>query len=792
MSFSLSDVKGWDTESVFGWLKVVGCADCVDLFQEHDVNGEVLLLLTNDSLTEIGIPADKAALILKGITNIKANAGSNVPAPVLEESSDDEGSSPTKGGAKKPGGSVDKKNDPLRIAASGKAVADLNKCAVSSGFLWKVGGSGMFKAKHWKRRYFVLTDDNCIYYFKSPKDLAALGMILLPSYTITITSKSENPGNRPFAFKAFNREHSDARTYIFAAESMEEMKVWMNLMSLASIAFGSGKASRMKVDTSVRDLSNDADPEFKLMQQRASDRAGGVTGDAQAGPIKEASTKLPGFIRETLKSKKGGPQLCTVAMLDGSTMQLYAEPGTLGQNFLDQVCSILKCEEKYYFGLSFVDHKGDEDFLALDKKVLKHDFQRSNDDVVQLQFRVQFYPMDVTQVLQYATLVAIFQQAQRDILQGKLEVSTKDAHLMSALALQATAGDFNPAVHVYEKYKNDHFIPKRNKADRTNQQVIEETFRVWKTLQGILKHLAVLKFCQTVQKHKNFAMQFFEVKNKKGTPLNMGLHPHGVNVYRLGQKHSPICKFSWAECSELSFSEKKFSIQVHDREVKPFSVYCNRVHTCLQVLNQCVGLHRLYVQTVRLWNEAPPDLKEARARAVKVAMQERDVLKAETSAVRRKAADLRAKLAPSQKQAPPQAKPVSQPVSAAPLSPPPQSPAPVSAPPPKAASADEDDGLSPAMYKILQKAAQKKDAPVANKDQALNLIDNMMADKDFMELQDELLAQMELELGEGYGDMDEEESQEEEEPEEQQVRYRCTSVSVKDRVEHVNDLDQVR
>lgn len=54
--------------------------------------------------------------------------------------------------------------------------------------------------------------------------------------------------------------------------------------------------------------------------------------------------------------------------------------------------------------------------------------------------------------------------------------------------------------------------------------------------------------------------------------------------------------FSWAECSELAFDGKKFSIQVHDPEVKPFSVYTSRTKLCERILNQCVGLHSLYVQ----------------------------------------------------------------------------------------------------------------------------------------------------------------------------------------------------
>lgn len=40
--------------------------------------------------------------------------------------------------------------------------------STSSGFMYKLGGSGL-KPKKWQKRYFVLTDDNCLYYFKSPK-----------------------------------------------------------------------------------------------------------------------------------------------------------------------------------------------------------------------------------------------------------------------------------------------------------------------------------------------------------------------------------------------------------------------------------------------------------------------------------------------------------------------------------------------------------------------------------------------------------------------------------------------
>jgi hypothetical protein len=47
---------------------------------------------------------------------------------------------------------------------------------------------------------------------------------------------------------------------------------------------------------------------------------------------------------------------------------------------------------------------------------------------------------------------------------------------------------------------------------RGSAYLAEEVIRVWMTLAGVLKHLAVLKYLQICQKHRSFAMHFFSVK----------------------------------------------------------------------------------------------------------------------------------------------------------------------------------------------------------------------------------------------------------------------------------------
>ncbi|EDQ92385.1 uncharacterized protein MONBRDRAFT_14158 [Monosiga brevicollis MX1] len=340
---------------------------------------------------------------------------------------------------------------------------------------------------------------------------------------------------------------------------------------------------------------------------------------------------MPDFVKRTkaTRSSKSGPALVLVKLLDGETLQLYAEPSTTGDDFLNQICTMLKMFEKYYFGLMYYDQKNEMVWVDLKKKFLKQDIPRPADaDHYELEFRIRFFPVDVTHVLQYVTLYQTFLSSRQSVIKGELEITNKDAFTLASLALQAVLGDYDETKHTPEFMAKEQLIPEANKDDiiRTsninvaNMQTFwaEEVIRVWKTLRGILRHLAVLKYMQVVQKHPQFAMLRYDIKNKNGTPLVLGVSPRGLYVFRLNNMQKPVVTFSWAECSELAFADKKFTICVHDKATKDFSVFFNRAKTCQRILDMCVGYHSLYVQTVHNWENPPPEHRAMRQQAIQV------------------------------------------------------------------------------------------------------------------------------------------------------------------------------
>ncbi|XP_031242486.1 pleckstrin homology domain-containing family A member 4 isoform X3 [Mastomys coucha] len=98
------------------------------------------------------------------------------------------------------------------------------------GWLNKQDSSGL---RLWKRRWFVLSG-HCLFYYKDSREESVLGSVLLPSYSV----RPDGPGaprGRRFTFTA---EHPGMRTYVLAADTLEDLRGWLRALGRASRAEG--------------------------------------------------------------------------------------------------------------------------------------------------------------------------------------------------------------------------------------------------------------------------------------------------------------------------------------------------------------------------------------------------------------------------------------------------------------------------------------------------------------------------------------------------------------------------
>ncbi|XP_005001837.1 pleckstrin homology domain-containing family A member 4 isoform X2 [Cavia porcellus] len=98
------------------------------------------------------------------------------------------------------------------------------------GWLHKQDSSGL---RLWKRRWFVLSG-HCLFYYKDSREECVLGSVLLPSYSV----RPDGPGaprGRRFTFTA---EHPGMRTYVLAADTLEDLRGWLRALGRASRAEG--------------------------------------------------------------------------------------------------------------------------------------------------------------------------------------------------------------------------------------------------------------------------------------------------------------------------------------------------------------------------------------------------------------------------------------------------------------------------------------------------------------------------------------------------------------------------
>ncbi|KAI2530359.1 FERM domain containing 4B, partial [Homo sapiens] len=132
---------------------------------------------------------------------------------------------------------------------------------------------------------------------------------------------------------------------------------------------------------------------------------------------------------------------CQVHLLDDRRLELLVQPKLLARELLDLVASHFNLKEKEYFGITFIDDTGQQNWLQLDHRVLDHDLPKKPGPTI-LHFAVRFYIESISFLKDKTTVELFFLNAKACVHKGQIEVESETIFKLAAFILQEAKGDY--------------------------------------------------------------------------------------------------------------------------------------------------------------------------------------------------------------------------------------------------------------------------------------------------------------------------------------------------------------
>ncbi|XP_067103525.1 moesin-like isoform X1 [Osmerus mordax] len=272
-------------------------------------------------------------------------------------------------------------------------------------------------------------------------------------------------------------------------------------------------------------------------------------------------------------------------------------PSTTGKQLFDQIVKTIGLRETWFFGLQYQDSKGFSTWLKLNKRVTAQDVRRESPLLIK--FRAKFYPEDVAEeLIQEATQRLFFLQVKEGILNDDIYCPPETAVLLASYAVQTKHGDYRKDYHVSGYLTRDKLLPQRVlEQHKLNKEEWEERIQVWhQEHKGVLREDAMVEYLKIAQDLEMYGVNYFSIKNKKGSELWLGVDALGLNIYEKTDKMTPKIGFPWSEIRNISFNDKKFVIKPIDKKAPDFVFYAPRLRINKRILALCMGNHDLYMR----------------------------------------------------------------------------------------------------------------------------------------------------------------------------------------------------
>ncbi|XP_023020316.1 moesin/ezrin/radixin homolog 1 isoform X1 [Leptinotarsa decemlineata] len=274
---------------------------------------------------------------------------------------------------------------------------------------------------------------------------------------------------------------------------------------------------------------------------------------------------------------------------------LEAVPRTSIREIFSLISKSLGIQEVWYFGLMYYGHDAEEIWVEQSKKALKDLKNHSTN----LHYKVKYYPEDIgEELIESITIEFFFLQVKLCILSDEIYCPADTCVLLASYALQVKYGDYSPDTHNKDILQKQKLLPDRLRtqfsmgATEWNKNIEN----MWVKHKGLDKEEAMLEYLKLVQNLEMYGVTYFNITNKKGTNLLLGVTALGLNIYKTEDRLNPTVSFPWSEIKNLKFKDRKFIIKPTDKTAKDFVIFTSSGRMSKYVLNLGVGNHSLYVR----------------------------------------------------------------------------------------------------------------------------------------------------------------------------------------------------
>uniref|UniRef100_A0A8D3AJ09 FERM domain-containing protein n=1 Tax=Scophthalmus maximus TaxID=52904 RepID=A0A8D3AJ09_SCOMX len=225
------------------------------------------------------------------------------------------------------------------------------------------------------------------------------------------------------------------------------------------------------------------------------------------------------------------------------------------------------------------------------------------EEPITLYFLAKFHPENAEEELvQDITQHLFFLQVKKNILEEEIHCPPEASVLLASYAVHAKYGDYDPNVHKPGFLAEEELLPKRviNLYQMTAEMWEERITACYAEHRGRTRDEAEMEYLKIAQDLDMYGVNYFLIRNKKGTDLLLGVDALGLHIYEPDNRLTPKCSFPWNEIRNISYSDKEFTIKPLDKKTNVFKFNSSRLRVNKLILQLCIGNHDLFMRRRRV------------------------------------------------------------------------------------------------------------------------------------------------------------------------------------------------